>query len=392
MLTGGGSGGHITPILAVAAELKKLRPDIRIVYIGFKGDGLADIPKTDANIDEAYYIAAGKFRRYHGEGLKQLLDLPTFLKNCRDALRVLAGFWQSFWLLGRLRPSCIFVKGGFVGVPVGLGAALRHIPFVTHDSDALPGLANRLIARWASVHAVALPKELYRYPHEKTVTIGVPVHENYVPVDAALQAAYRREIGVEAAGKMVFLTGGGLGARRLNDVMLAGIPRLLECFNNLTIVLSVGRANEAVVKAFCQKNLSTAEQGRVRVYGYLSDLYKYSGAADVVVTRAGATIIAELAAQGKACIVVPNPQLSGGHQLKNADYLAHERAIALVSEATLAKRPTVLADAIMELLSRPAEQRTLAANLAKFAHLDAAHALAVILLEQMERGGQPTAE
>lgn len=368
--------------MAVAAELKKIRPNVRIVYIGHQGDGLADIPSKDPNIDEAFFVPAGKFRRYHGEGLKQVFDMPTFLKNFRDAFRVLLGLWRSYWLLGKLQPDCMFIKGGFVGVPVGLAAVVRGIPFVTHDSDAIPGLANRLIARWAKVHTVALPKEVYAYSPEKTVTIGVPVHESYSQVSATDQASFKRDIGVGEQDRVVFLTGGGLGAKRLNDAMLVGLPNLLQRHSDLVVILSVGRANEADVQSYCQKKLTTAEQGRVMIFGYLSDLYKYSGAADVVVTRAGATIIAELAAQGKACILVPNPQLTGGHQLKNAAYLEQQHAVSLVTESELANDPSILVDRIESLLDSPEERRKIGQKLAVFAHPDAAHRLAMILLEQ----------
>jgi UDP-N-acetylglucosamine--N-acetylmuramyl-(pentapeptide) pyrophosphoryl-undecaprenol N-acetylglucosamine transferase len=174
VVTGAGSGGHITPVLAVAHELKKLSPESTLMYIGQRGDALGDVPAEDKNIDQSYTVRAGKFRRYHGEGIKQVFDVVTLYKNLRDVIFVLIGLWQSFWLLGRLHPDVIFIKGGFVGVPVGLMAALRGIPYVTHDSDAVPGLANRIIARWARLHAVGLPKEVYAYPPAKTVTVGVP--------------------------------------------------------------------------------------------------------------------------------------------------------------------------------------------------------------------------
>src|SRR5665213_182798 len=102
VLTGGGSGGHITPILAVAAELKRLRPGIRLVYIGQRGDALGDIPAKDENIDEVFTVRAGKFRRYHGEGLRQVLDISTMFKNIRDAFYVLVGLWQSWRFMGRI--------------------------------------------------------------------------------------------------------------------------------------------------------------------------------------------------------------------------------------------------------------------------------------------------
>src|SRR5665213_2594114 len=164
VLTGGGSGGQITPILAIADELKQLQPEARLVYIGQTGDLLGDIPSQHPSIDEVFTVRAGKFRRYHGEGFKQLLDVVTMAKNIRDFFYVIIGFWQSRRLLKQLKPAVIFVKGGFVGVPVGLAAATRQIPFITHDSDPIPGLANRIIARWAVMHAVALPKDIYPYP------------------------------------------------------------------------------------------------------------------------------------------------------------------------------------------------------------------------------------
>ena len=122
-LVGGGSGGHITPLLAVAEELKKQNPAVKLVYIGQTGDKLLDVPQQHKAVDTTYDIRAGKFRRYHGEGLKQLLDIKTILKNIRDLFYVLIGLWQAFWLLGKIKPDVIFVKGGFVGVPVGPGGS-----------------------------------------------------------------------------------------------------------------------------------------------------------------------------------------------------------------------------------------------------------------------------
>jgi UDP-N-acetylglucosamine--N-acetylmuramyl-(pentapeptide) pyrophosphoryl-undecaprenol N-acetylglucosamine transferase len=122
----------------VAQQLKLLRPDCQIMYIGQKGDGLGDIPAQDTNIDQTFSVRAGKLRRYHGEGLRQLFDLPTVGKNVRDMGYVVAGFGQSYRLLRRLKPDIVFVKGGFVGVPVGLAAARLGIPYVTHDVTRPP--------------------------------------------------------------------------------------------------------------------------------------------------------------------------------------------------------------------------------------------------------------
>ncbi|HTH72401.1 MAG TPA: UDP-N-acetylglucosamine--N-acetylmuramyl-(pentapeptide) pyrophosphoryl-undecaprenol N-acetylglucosamine transferase [Candidatus Pristimantibacillus sp.] len=385
LVTGGGSGGHITPILAVAHELKQLRPEAEIIYVGQTGDRLLDVPEQDPNIDRVLTIRAGKFRRYHGEGLKQLLDIVTLYKNLRDAIWTLVGVWQSFKLLGQIRPDVIFVKGGFVGVPVGLAAALRGIPFVTHDSDALPGLANRLIARWAKVHAVALPKEVYAiYPPKKTVTVGVPIPSHFHLVSKAENEAWRKQLDLDDADQVVFVTGGGNGADRLNKAVMGCAPELLERYPGLKIVHVTGRQLEDDARRRYKQLLSQGDQGRVTVKGFISNLYQYSGVADVVITRAGATSMAEFAAQAKACIVVPNPQLTGGHQLKNAKVMADRKAIRLVSEENLKNEPRALMPALTELLDHPAKARALGEKLAELAQPNAAHLLAMVLLEVAE--------
>jgi UDP-N-acetylglucosamine--N-acetylmuramyl-(pentapeptide) pyrophosphoryl-undecaprenol N-acetylglucosamine transferase len=384
VLTGGGSGGHITPLLAVAAEIKRVQPNSHLIYIGQQGDNLADIPKSDKNIDEAFFVRAGKFRRFHGEGMKQALDIPTLIKNARDFIYVNIGFWQCRSLLKKIQPDIIFVKGGFIGVPVGLAAANLHLPYLTHDSDAIPGLANRIIGRWASVHAVALPADIYSYPSDTTVSTGIPLQAGFVPVNAELITKYRQEIDVPKAAKLLFVIGGGLGAQRVNTAISEALPHLLSEFPDLYVVQSVGRANEAEIKQFYAQNLGELEQGRVKVFGYLNDVYRYSGAADVVVTRAGATNLAEFALQGKACVIIPNPFLTSGHQLKNADYLAAKEAATVIDEIDLIDDPNRLSKQLSDLLRDSAMRKQLSKNIAEFARPDATRDLASLIIEQAQ--------
>jgi UDP-N-acetylglucosamine--N-acetylmuramyl-(pentapeptide) pyrophosphoryl-undecaprenol N-acetylglucosamine transferase len=381
VVTGGGSGGHITPNLAVAAELKKLDPAIEVIYIGQTGDGLGDVPAADKNIDHMYTVRAGKFRRYHGEGWRQVLDVDTLLKNLRDMAYVAVGLWQSFLLLGKLKPDVVFVKGGFVGVPVGLAATARRIPYVTHDSDALPGLANRIIAPWAKLHAVAMPKEVYSYPAKKTITVGVPIMAEFELVTSKQMHAFRKQLKLDDAGRVLLVTGGGLGAQRLNDAMQTCMPELLGRYPDLWVVHIAGRNLEAAVRQGYKQQLSAELQRRVIVKGFVTNMYQYSGAADVIVTRASGTAMAEFAAQGKAMVVVPNPLLAGGHQLKNAKVLADRKAIKLVSEAHLNDDHYALMPALTDLFDNPAKIAALGKKLETFAGQHAAHKLAVLLLE-----------
>lgn len=379
VMTGGGSGGHITPILAVAHELKQQYPDAQIIYIGQHGDGLADIPAQDPNIDAVYTVWAGKFRRYSDEDwLTRLRDLPTIALNIRDMFRVVYGIGQSFWLLRKLRPDVIFTRGGFVSVPVALGGHLNRIPYITHDSDSIPSLANRLIARWAHTHAVALPAEIYPYPAAKTVMVGVPVSAQYEPVTPALRRQYRQELGLEKYEQVVFLTGGGNGARVLNEAMAGSARYLLGTFPDLVIVHVAGRTHEAETNAaYDALGLGAARQ-RVQVHGFVTDLFRYSGAADVVVARGGATNLAEFAIQQLACLIVPSKQL--GWNIKNAATLAERDAILQLTEDQ-AEQPERLGRTIGELLGDDKRRLTLAHHLADYAHPHAAAELAALLLQ-----------
>lgn len=380
-MTGGGSGGHITPILAVARELKQQQPQAEITYIGQVGDSLGDVPAQDPNIDFVKTVRAGKLRRYHGEGVWQLLDLPTVFKNIRDVFMTLMGIFQCLVLLRQIRPDVIFIKGGFVGVPVGLAAAFWRIPYVTHDSDAIPGLANRIIAPWARYHAVALPKEVYQYPPAKTLSLGVPISREYRVFDAKHSRTVKDQLGLDTFDKILLVTGGGLGALRINNAVLSCADDLLDRYPDMAIVHIAGRANEQSLKASYVQHVGAQKAKRVFVKGFVNNLYNYSGVADVVITRAGGTTMAELAAQQKPCIVIPNPLLTGGHQIKNANVLADRKAIRLVSEKHLQEDHLALMSPLVALLDNPSAARQMGKKLGDIEHSDAAYKVSMLLLD-----------
>ncbi len=378
---GGGSGGHITPTIAVASEIKKQQPSAELEYILGRGDQLSDVVKEKDIFTDVHHIFSGKLRRYHGGGILQIFDIPTTLKNLRDMVFVLAGFIQSILLLRKLKPDVLFIKGGFVGVPVGLAAALLKIPFVTHDSDAIPGLANRIIGRWAAKHAVAMPVENYAYPKGRTIQVGNPVSDKYSLVTGPLQKSYKESFGLPNDAQVVFVTGGGLGAHRLNMSIAALAKQLLGRRPKVVILHVSGRGKEEEVLEAYDKTLSEAELERVVLEPFVSDMYRYSGAADVSVVRAGANTLAELATQAKACIIVPNPQLTGGHQLKNAKLLEEQGAVSIVSDEAVTKNPELLLQQIETLLDNPKRRLELARNLHATAFEDSAQQLAQIILK-----------
>jgi UDP-N-acetylglucosamine--N-acetylmuramyl-(pentapeptide) pyrophosphoryl-undecaprenol N-acetylglucosamine transferase len=234
------------------------------------------------------------------------------------------------------------------------------------------------------LHAVALPKETYPYPQAKTVTVGVPVLADFKPVTEALQKQYKQEIGLEKYNRLLFVTGGGQGSKRLNDAVVSVMPALLKQFPDLAVVHVAGQLQEQLVRDMYEKLVDDADRDRVLVKGFLSGLYMYSGAANVVVTRAGATTLAEFAVQQKACVIVPNPFLTGGHQLLNAKVLADRHAAVCVSEDELNNDPKPLEAAISSILGNDGEQRELGEQLAKLAHPGAAKELAMVLLKEAQ--------
>lgn len=378
VLTGGGTGGHITPLLAVAHELKMLQPDCELIYIGERGGKFAHLAEQHHAIDKSFAISAGKFRRYYGESwLSRLLDWRTNLLNIRDGLRVALGFVEACILLRRLRPDAIFLKGGFVGVPTGLAAGLFGIPVLTHDSDIMPGLANRIAGRRARIHATAMPAEYYGYPKEKVRHVGVLVSLDFQAVTPGLMAGYRADLGLPADAEVLFVTGGSQGARKINQALVRIVPKLLENRPNLHILHQTGEGNEDIYGEF--------KHPRLHVSAFVDGLHRFSGAADVIVTRAGANTLAEFGIQRKACIVIPHPFLADGHQTKNALYLEEKNAAVVLPEAEIDARPDKLLEAISELLENDGRRQHLADSLNGLAIPDAANKLAMLLLDIAKR-------
>ncbi len=345
-----------------------------MIYVGERGGKFAGLTKGQKDIDHIHTVFAGKFRRYHGESwLQRLLDVKTNLLNLRDLFYIIFGGVQSLFLVRSLKPDVVFLKGGFVGMPIGLASAAWRIPFVTHDSDALPGLANRMVSRWARWHATGMPADFYSYPKDSIKYTGVLVGESYQKVNEHAQRQYKRDLQLPEAAPLLLITGGSLGAQALNQAVRSIVRKLLDDYPKLHVVHQVGKGKTGIYDGFGHNRLEVLE--------FLQPMYKYSGAADVVVTRAGANTLAELAVQGKACVVVPNPWLTGGHQLENAKHLEGKEAVVTVGEAVLEKDPAVLDQAIRSLLDDPKKRHDLVQKLQTLAIPDAAERLAMVLLD-----------
>ena len=321
-------------------------------------------------------------RRYGDKGLAQLLDLRTQGLNARDLFKTVKGLGQSWRLLGEIKPDIIFTRGGYISVPVAIAAKLRHIDYITHDSDSTPSLANRIIAPMAKINAVALSPDTYPYDASKTVQVGVPISAEFKPIDSKDRERLKTELKLEAYPKLLFVTGGGNGAANMNKVVMDNVPHLLKVHKDLYIVHVAGRDLAKDLSTEYDKILGKDERKRISVEGFVSDLYRYSGAADVIISRGGATNLSEFAAQGKACVIIPSPSLAWN--VKNAHVLAKEHAIIYLSEDQ-AEQELRLASVVDRLLDDQKSREELSNKLAQYFVPDSAKKIAELIIRQVRK-------
>jgi len=318
-------------------------------------------------------ITAGKLRRYYHLTLLQHFLWPSLMfKNLGDGFLVFVGFVQSLVKLILWRPDVVFTKGGYVCLPVGMAAHVLKIPLVIHDSDAHPGLTNRILSRWATSIGTGAPLEYYHYPKSKTKYTGIPINASFKPYTKAEQWDAKREWGIHPDKPLVVVTGGGLGARRLNNTVLSISKKLQK---SASVILLSGVAQYEELKAKLPKN-----NENFQLHAFTNEMPQLLGAADIVITRAGATTILELVALSKPTILVPNAALTGGHQIKNATVYEDAKAALVLVEDDMVEQPDMLLKAVNELLDNPKATQAMARRFGGFAKPDAAKDMAKMIL------------
>jgi len=375
LAVGGGSGGHVTPVVAVLKELRAKQPKVELrfwVDKKFAPQAQSIMSSFDDSI-AVQTITAGKLRRYYHLTLLQHFLWPSLMfKNLGDGFLVFVGFIQSLAKLIIWRPDVVFTKGGYVCLPVGMAAHVLKIPLVIHDSDAHPGLTNRILARWATSIGTGAPLEYYHYPKSKSKYTGIPINASFKPYTKAEQWDAKREWGINPDKPLIVVTGGGLGARRLNNTVVSIAKKLQK---SASIILLSGVAQYDELKAKLPKN-----NENFQLHAFTSEMPQLLGAADIVITRAGATTILELVALAKPTILVPNAALTGGHQIKNAAVYEDAKAAIVLVEDDMIDTPTMLLKAVDELLNNPKETQAMARRFAAFAKPDAAKDMAKMIL------------
>lgn len=378
---GGGSGGHVTPVVAVLAELKKRDTSHQVRFWcdkHFAPQAKQILARYDESVPFSTIIS-GKLRRYTHLSLWQHLIEPTvLLPNIIDMLKVLTGFVQAFIKLLLWRPDVIFLKGGYVCLPVGWAARVLGIPYVIHDSDAHPGLTNRLLAPHAKAIGTGAPLEYYRYPATKTTYVGIPIDSTFRTQLIDERRAHKKALGFSPDKPLTVVTGGGLGAKRINDAVANQLTNITK---QSSVLLISGAAQYEELRWRLGEDTSDFRLVAFMTQGMADCL----GAADVVVARAGATSLLELAAVGAPTVLVPNARLTGGHQVKNAKVYSDSGAVVVADEEQFENNPEILTKHIVSLLEDDERRENLRLSIHEFAKPQAASHMADIIAKAAKR-------
>lgn len=301
------------------------------------------------------------------------------LKNIRDGFFFAFGLVQSLLYLSLKRPDVVFVKGGYVGLPVGLAASWLGVPLVIHESDTIMGLTNRTLARRAAAVGVGMPENNYDLGNAKVVFVGVPTSDKFHKITNREQGLLKESLGLKNDDQLVFITGGSQGAERVNQIAVASISEIAKK------AFIIHQAGEETLEEARRETQSLPDKLKIRysLEDFIDDMPKVMGAADVVVSRVGATTVSELAILAKPVVLIPNPKLVYGHQLKNADAIKNANAAVIVNEADALADSSILSNAVLELLGSENKRKELSANINQLAKPNAVKEIADLIVSQV---------
>lgn len=364
LLTGGGSGGHFYPLIAIADEINEVASEKKL--LGVELYYMADQPYNEGLLFDKRITfkktSAGKIRRY--------FSILNFFDLFKTAFGVITTFFEMF----NLYPDVVFGKGGHVSFPALFAAKLLRIPVIIHESDSKPGRVNAWAAKFARKIAVSYPEAAQFFPADKVAHTGNPIRKE---VATPLKNGADEFLGLEPGVPVILILGGSQGSAFINETLMDVLPELLEKYQ---IIHQTGRKNYPEVKRTAEVILANStHKSRYHAFDYLNDLAMRmsAGASDLVISRAGSTIF-EIAAWGKPSIIIPIAPHISHDQTENAFSYARSGACIVMEEPNLT--PHILASEVTRLIDHPEirEKMTTAAN--GFAKLDAARKIAEEIL------------
>jgi UDP-N-acetylglucosamine--N-acetylmuramyl-(pentapeptide) pyrophosphoryl-undecaprenol N-acetylglucosamine transferase len=359
ILSGGGTGGHIFPALAIGRELKAQFPDMEILYVGASGGMEMEIvPKNNFPI-KGLWIS----------GIQRQFSLKNLLKNLLFPLKFLVSLYQAHKILSDFRPDAVIGVGGYASGSLGLQASRKGIPLFICEQNALPGLTNRKLAPKAAKILLGNEDALKYFDKEKCVITGNPIRK----MTLADRKLAKLKFGLDPDKLTVLSLGGSLGAMKLNEAWEAQLPLLVA--EDIQLVWQCGKRYYEEIKNRIVKHEN------IRIMPFIEEVETAYSAADLVVSRAGGSTISELIALRKPAILIPSPNVADDHQTKNALSLVNQGAAVLVKDIEARDK---LIPTIITLLTTPDKLHTLQKNIENIKNHDATKEIVAEITEYLK--------
>ena len=335
ILSGGGTGGHIYPAVAIANELKHRFPDAEILFVGASDKmEMQKVPQAGYNI-EGLWIA----------GLQRKITL----KNAMFPLKLISSLWKSRKIIKKFKPDVVIGTGGFASGPLLQMANSLNIPTVIQEQNSYPGITNKLLSKKANAICVAYENLERFFPSDKIVLTGNPVRQDLLESTGKKEEAINY-FNLDPNKTTLLVLGGSLGAKRINQ-LIAKELEFLES-NNIQIFWQCGKLYHDQYKHYSEKS-------GVQVVAFIDRMDLIYAAADIVISRAGASSVSELCLVGKPTIYIPSPNVAEDHQTKNAQAIVNKKGAILIKENDL---DTTFQSVFSEVISNKELQKELSEN------------------------------
>ena len=349
LVSGGGTGGHIFPALSIANEIKRRYPDARILFVG--AEGRMEMEKVPAAGYNIIGLPVSGFDRKH------------LLRNFKVVARLLKSMGMAKKILKDFKPDIAIGVGGYASGPMLKAAQKQGIPTLLQEQNSYAGVTNKLLAAKADSICVAYEGMERFFPADKIVLTGNPVRRNLLDCGATPEQA-RQAMGVDPNNKTILIIGGSLGARTINNAIMDGLSKIGETYN-VQVIWQTGK----IYDQQCREALQASGVKNVVQMPFISNMDMAYRAADLVVSRAGASSISELQLLGKAAILVPSPNVAEDHQTKNALALVKHDAAIMVTDADASSQ---LVDTMLNTVADTEKTASLGMNVEKMALRNAA--------------------
>jgi UDP-N-acetylglucosamine--N-acetylmuramyl-(pentapeptide) pyrophosphoryl-undecaprenol N-acetylglucosamine transferase len=361
IISGGGTGGHIFPAIAIANALKKLEPDTEILFVG--ATGRMEMEKVPAAGYKIIGLDIQGIQR--GSVWKNVMFPVKLLKSTKKALDIIKSF----------KPDAVVGVGGYASGPILYAASLKGVPYLIQEQNSYAGITNKWLGKKAQKICVAFDGMEKFFPFKKIIKTGNPIRRDSVNIAGKHMQALEL-YKLSAFKKTILVTGGSLGARTLNNSIMAGLNKIIEA--DVQIIWQTGKF---YYKGIIEK-LGENYHPDIRIVEFLNRMDLAYASADVIISRAGAGTIAELCMVKKPVILVPSPNVAEDHQTKNALALVQHNAAAFIADRDAEAK---LVDKALELLNDKETQKKLGDNIGKLAMPDADEVIAKEVMKLVHR-------